>query len=57
MRPPLPQLFCGIYVRDGEARTAADELSDYLDADLRAEPQPPNWETGAAVAQLRASGT
>jgi DNA-binding transcriptional LysR family regulator len=55
--PPLPQLFCGIYVRDGEARTAADELSDYLDADLRAEPQPPNWETGAAVAQLRASGT
>jgi DNA-binding transcriptional LysR family regulator len=55
--PPLPQLFCGIYVRDGEARTAADELADYLDADLRAEPQPPNWETGAAVAQLRASGT
>jgi DNA-binding transcriptional LysR family regulator len=54
--PPLPQLFCGIYARDGEARTATDELSDYLDADLRAEPQPPNWETGA-VAQLRASGT
>jgi DNA-binding transcriptional LysR family regulator len=50
--PPLPQLFCGIYVRDGEARTAADELADYLDADLRAEPQPPNWETGASVSQL-----
>ena len=45
--PPLPQLYCGIYVRDGEARAAADELADYLDADLRAEPQPPNWETGA----------
>lgn len=55
--PPLPQLFCGIYVRDGEARTAADELADYLDADLRAEPQPPKWESSAAVAQLRASGT
>jgi DNA-binding transcriptional LysR family regulator len=51
--PALPQLYCGIYVRDGEeARTAADELADYLDADLRAEPQPPNWETGASVSQL-----
>ena len=55
--PPLPQLFCGIYVRDGEVRTAADELADYLDVDLRAEPQPPNWETGATVSQIRASGT
>jgi DNA-binding transcriptional LysR family regulator len=51
--PPLPQLYCGIYIRDSEARTA-EELADYLDADLRAEPQPPNWETGAAVAQIRA---
>jgi len=56
--PPLPQLFCGIYVRDGEARTAADELADYLDTDLRAEPQPPNWETGASVSPLlRVSGS
>jgi DNA-binding transcriptional LysR family regulator len=56
--PPLPQLFCCIYVRDGESRTAADELADYLDADMRAEPQPPNWETGATVSQLlRASGS
>ncbi len=56
--PPLPQLrqlFCGIYVRDGEARSAADELADYLDADLRAEPQPPNYETGATVSELRAA--
>jgi DNA-binding transcriptional LysR family regulator len=50
--PQLPQLYCGIYVRDGEARTAADELADYLDADLRPEPQPPNWETGASISQL-----
>jgi len=55
--PPLPQLFCGIYVRDGEARTAADELADYLDADLRAEPQPPNYETGATISQLRAAAS
>jgi DNA-binding transcriptional LysR family regulator len=55
--PPLPQLFCGIYVRDGEARTAADELADYLDADLRAEPQPPNYETGATISELRAAAS
>lgn len=54
--PALPQLYCGIYVRDGdaEARTAANDLADYLDADLRAEPQPPDWESGATVARLRA---
>ena len=51
--PQLPQLFCGIYVRDGEARSAADELADYLEADLRAEPQPPNYDTGATVSDLR----
>jgi len=55
--PPLPQLFCGIYVRASDSRTAADELADYLDADLRAEPQPPNWETGAVVAQIRAGAS
>ena len=54
--PPLPQLFCGIYVRDGGEHGRIDELADYLDADLRAEPQPPNWETGATVSALRAPG-
>ena len=53
--PALPQLFCGIYVREGEARSAADELADYLDTDLRAEPQPPNYETGATISELRAA--
>jgi len=55
--PPLPQLYCGIYVRDSEGRTAADELADYLDADLRAEPQPPDWETGGTISRIRASGS
>ena len=32
-----------------------DELADYLEADLRAEPQPPNCETGATVSELRAA--
>ncbi|MCC6890941.1 MAG: LysR family transcriptional regulator [Hyphomicrobiales bacterium] len=53
--PPLPQLFCGIYVRDGASRSFADELADDLDADLRAEVQPPEGETGQNVALLRAS--
>jgi DNA-binding transcriptional LysR family regulator len=61
--PPLPQLFCGIYVRDSEVRGAADELADYMDADLRSEPQPPNYEASTPIAelpqvsQLRASGS
>lgn len=54
--PPLPQLYCGIYIREGQSWMAAEELADYLDADLRAEPQPPRWETGAAVAQIRSGG-
>jgi DNA-binding transcriptional LysR family regulator len=55
--PPLPQLFCGVYVRDSEVRTTADELADYLDADLRAEPQPQSWENAPeTVSELRASG-
>jgi DNA-binding transcriptional LysR family regulator len=52
--PALPQIYCGIYVRDGGNRVAVEELADYLDADLRAEPQPPDWETGADVQSLRA---
>ena len=55
--PPLPELYCGIYVRDDVAGSAAQELADYLDADLRAEPQPPNWETGATVEPIRAAGS
>lgn len=53
--PPLPQLYCGIFISERNPRPAAGELADYLDADLRAEPQPPNWETGATVAQIRPS--
>lgn len=50
--PKLPELYCGIYIRAGADR-AAEELADYLDADLRAEPQPPTWGTGTTVAQIR----
>jgi DNA-binding transcriptional LysR family regulator len=50
--PKLPELYCGIFIRDGGNRTAIEELADYLAADLRAEPVAP--ET-TAVAPLRAA--
>jgi DNA-binding transcriptional LysR family regulator len=54
--PKLPELYCGIFVRDGGNRTALEELADCLAADLRAQPQttaeqPPT----ATVAPMRAS--
>jgi DNA-binding transcriptional LysR family regulator len=51
--PQLPQVYCGIYVRESDSRTAADELADYLDADLRDEPETSDWGAGAEVARLR----
>jgi DNA-binding transcriptional LysR family regulator len=53
--PSLPQIYCGIYVREGGDHEASEELADDLEADLRAEPQPPDWATGAEVATLRAT--
>jgi DNA-binding transcriptional LysR family regulator len=48
--PKLPELYCGIFLREGGNRTALEELGDYLAGDLRAEPQ---REAAAAVAPLR----
>ena len=50
--PKLPELYCGIFLREGGNRTALEELADYLASDLRAEPQR-KWP--AAVAPMRAS--
>jgi DNA-binding transcriptional LysR family regulator len=50
--PPLPQLYCGVYVRKGQSWTAAEELADYLDADLRAEPYPVQRD-GTTIAPIR----
>jgi hypothetical protein len=49
--PKLPELHCGIFIRDGGNRTAIEELADYLGADLRAEPT--ESEEPAEVAPIR----
>jgi DNA-binding transcriptional LysR family regulator len=51
--PRLPELYCGIFIRDGGNRTAIEELADYLGSDLRAEPM--ESDTPAEVAPLRAA--
>jgi DNA-binding transcriptional LysR family regulator len=50
--PELPELYCGIFLREGGNRTALEELGENLAADLRAEPQK---DASAAVAPIRAS--
>jgi DNA-binding transcriptional LysR family regulator len=52
--PELPQLYCGIYLRQGGNRAALEELADDIAAVLR--PQLRVTEGGAAVAPVRASG-
>ena len=53
--PKLPELYCGIFVRDGGNRSAVEELADYLAADLRHDP-PALGERDAAVTPMRVSG-
>ena len=54
--PKLPELYCGIFVRDGGNRTALEELADYLAADLRTQPQSPEEQTpSGTIAPIRAS--
>jgi DNA-binding transcriptional LysR family regulator len=48
--PKLPELHCGIFVREGGNRTALEELADHLAADLRTEPQ---RDKPATVAPIR----
>jgi DNA-binding transcriptional LysR family regulator len=35
--PQLPELYCGIFIRDGGNRAVIEELADYLATDLRAD--------------------
>jgi DNA-binding transcriptional LysR family regulator len=51
--PKLPELYCGIYIRDGGNRAAIEELADELVADLR--PEPFANQTDEEVAAMRAS--
>ncbi len=58
--PPLPalsQLYCGIYLRESGNTPAIEELADYLEADLRAEPSASEFEADSpAMTAMRASG-
>ena len=47
--PQLPELYCGIFIREGGNRTAIEELADYLATDLRVEPVAPD------IAEARAA--
>ena len=51
--PKLPELYCGIFVRDGGNRTVIEELADNLAAELRNLPR--GAAPGATVAPIRAS--
>jgi len=53
--PKLPDLYCGIYVREGGTSAEIKDLADYLD-DLRNEPMEPDEEpAGGSVAVIRPS--
>ena len=55
--PPLPELYCGIYIRESGNTPAIEELADYFDADLRADPPDEEFAGRAApVTAVRASG-
>src|SRR4029077_5232344 len=54
--PKLPELYCGIFVRDGGNRAVLEELADNLANDLRAQPQFVDGQAPTAtVAPMRAS--
>jgi hypothetical protein len=54
--PKLPELFCGIFVRDGGNRAVLEELADNLATDLRSQPQFSDPQApSATVAPIRAS--
>jgi len=56
--PELPQLYCGIYLREGSNnRAALEELADAIAAVLRPQLQVKDGGAAAEVAPVRASGS
>jgi DNA-binding transcriptional LysR family regulator len=54
--PKLPELYCGIFIRDGGNRAAIEELADELMADLRPEPYADQSDAEVAAMRARAGG-
>jgi DNA-binding transcriptional LysR family regulator len=54
--PKLPELYCGIFIRDGGNRAAIEELADNLMADLRPEPFADQSEEEVAAIRTAADG-
>jgi len=52
--PRLPELYCGIFVREGSTSKAIEELADYLE-ELQNEPIAPEDMADRLVASIRAS--
>jgi DNA-binding transcriptional LysR family regulator len=46
--PKLPELYCGIYVREGGTSAEINDLADYLE-DLRNEPMEPGEEQPSGI--------
>ena len=53
--PKLPELYCGIFVREGGNRQAVDELADHL-SELRFEHLPDDLGSPELSTPLHASG-
>jgi len=55
--PELPQLYCGIYLRQGGNRAALEELADDIAAVLRPQLQVRTGGAASEFAPARASGS
>src|SRR4029078_9147747 len=55
--PDLPELYCGIYLREGGNRAALEELSDEIAAELRPQLQVKNGRAAPRFVSARGSGS
>jgi DNA-binding transcriptional LysR family regulator len=55
--PDLPELYCGIYLREGGNRAALEELSDEIAAELRPQLQVKAGGAAPGFEPARASGS
>jgi DNA-binding transcriptional LysR family regulator len=56
--PELPQLYCGIYLREGgDNRAALEELADAIATVLRPQLQVKDGGAAAGIAPVRATGS